>query len=353
MATFEPGSALSFEPRCLPVALGSLPLTDPQEACELVLEHFPQLPMWPQLPRRSFLENMYVQYSQGLPGVIVGPDSIRVDRENVEEGLEKLYIAYLDNRPADVAISPAYAAGLAALLAMPGRVSGALAVKGHLTGPISLGLQITDLDRRPILYDEILADAVAKLLRLKATWQEQTLRRLNPQTIIFVDEPYLSTFGSAHVPITRDQVLIALEEVLAGIQGLKGLHCCGNTDWSMLLETSMNIISFDAYHYSVPFSLYAGEISGFLARGGMIAWGMIPNDPALLEQETVESLVDRLLAAMDLLVQKGLARDDLLQRALISASCGLGTLPVAAAVRACQLTAGVSALLRARYLSRS
>jgi hypothetical protein len=298
----------TFEPGCLPAALGSLPLTDPQEACELVLGHFPQLPMWPQLPRRSFLENMYVQYSQALPGVIVGPDSIRVDREHVEEGLEKLYVAYLGNRPADVAISGSYASGLAALLAMPDRVSGALAVKGHLTGPISLGLQITDLDRRPILYDEILADAVAKLLRLKATWQEETLKRLNPQTIIFVDEPYLSTFGLAYIPISREQVLIALEEVLAGIQGLKALHCCGNTDWSMLLETSVDIISFDAYHYSLPFSLYASEIRSFLARGGTIAWGIVPNEPALLEQETVESLAARLLAAMDPLVQKGLAR---------------------------------------------
>ncbi len=340
----------AFEPGCLAAALGSLPLTDPQEACELVLANFPQLPMWPQLPRRSFLENMYVQYSQGLPGVVLGPDSIHVDRERVEDGLEKLYVAYLSNRPADVAISSSYAAGLYALLAMPGAVAGSLGVKGHLTGPISLGLQITDLERRPILYDEILADAVAKLLHLKAAWQEQTLKRLNPQSIIFVDEPYLSTFGSAYVPLGREQVLVALQEVLDGIQGLKGLHCCGNTDWSMLLETSMDIISFDAYHYALPFSLYAGEIRGFLARGGTIAWGIVPNDPTLLAEETVESLASRLLEAMDLLMQKGLARDDLLAHALITASCGLGTLPQAAAVRACQLTAGLSALMRTRYL---
>ena len=54
--------------------------------------------------------------------------------------------------------------------------------------------------------------------------------------------------------------------------------------------------------------------------------------------------------ALDLVVQKELARADLMQRALITASCGLGTLPVAAAARACRLTAGVSA--RARYLRR-
>ena len=57
---------ISFEPACLPTALGSLPIVDPTEACRLMTQSFPAIPVWPQLPKRTYLENMYVQFSEGL-----------------------------------------------------------------------------------------------------------------------------------------------------------------------------------------------------------------------------------------------------------------------------------------------
>lgn len=333
----------AFEPACLAAALGSLPLTDARAACSHVLRHFPAIPMWPQLPKLTFRENMYVQFSEGLPGANVIGDRLYVDMDHVEQDLERLYLAYLgDDAEGLGAVSRAHAEGLAMFLNLKPALSGAVAVKGQVTGPISLGLQVTDWNRRPILYDEIMADALSKLLRLKATWQERQLGTLGPRTLLFVDEPFLSTFGSAYVSLSREQVLCSLEEVFAGIQGLKGLHCCGNTDWGMLLDTSVDVISFDAYEYAVPFGLYAAEIRSFLRRGGVIAWGIVPNDGERLAAETVESLVARLQGAMDLLVQKGISLDDLLHRSLVTAACGLGTLSVPDATRACELTAGVS-----------
>ncbi len=56
---------------CLPTVIGSMPHTDPAAACSLVTRFLKDIPAWPQLPNRSFLENMYVQYSQGFPGVVV------------------------------------------------------------------------------------------------------------------------------------------------------------------------------------------------------------------------------------------------------------------------------------------
>ena len=45
-------------------------------------------------------------------------------------------------------------------------------VKGQVTGPVSWGLTVADQNRKPVLYDDVLAEAVAKHLRLKATWSE-------------------------------------------------------------------------------------------------------------------------------------------------------------------------------------
>jgi methionine synthase II (cobalamin-independent) len=341
-----------FELNLLPLHVGSLPHTDPQAACELVVKSFPHIPAWPQLPKRDFLENMYVQFSEGFPGVVLEDERIYVDRtKDLDPALERLYLAYLENDLDYGTLSPDYAAGLATL---PQRLSAIshqpLAIKGQVTGPISWGLTVVDQDRRPVLYDDILADALAKHLRLKAAWQEQELRKIVPTTIVFIDEPYMSAFGSAYISLNREQVITLLEEVFAGLTGLKGIHCCGNTDWSLLLSTSAEIISFDTYNYAQAFSLYAEEVRDFLKRGGIIAWGIVPaDDEKALMNETVDSLVARLHEAMNLLVRKGISFDELINSSLITPSCGLRTLSEKAAERAFELTAGVSETMRERY----
>lgn len=339
-----------FQPGMRATAVGSMPHTEPQPAWELVLRHLPAIPAWPQLPNRSFGENMYVQCSEGFPGVVLqGEERIYVDRgRSLEEGLERLYLAYLQDDLDAYAISPQYAAGLHTMLA--GDLGEAVAVKGQVTGPISWGLSVTDQARRPVLYDEVLADALAKHLRLKAAWQERALASLNPRTIIFLDEPYLSALGSAFVSVPRELVIGLLEEVLLGVQGLKGVHCCGNTDWSLLLETSLDILNFDAYNYAESLSLYPQEVGAFLDRGGIIAWGIVPNEGKALERETVGSLASRLEEAMALLTRKGIGRETLLQRCLITPSCGLGGLTPQQAGRALELASALSAALRTRYL---
>ena len=325
---------------------GSLPHTDPDAACRLVLNAL-DIPTWPQLPQRSFRENMYIQFSECFPGVILADERIYVDcTRDLDQQLEQLYLAYLNDDLAYGAISPEYAAGLHRFLRLD--VGLPPAVKGQVTGPVSWGLTVVDQDRRPVLYDDILADAVAKHLRLKAAWMERELRRLSPQTIIFIDEPYMSSFGSAYISLERDQVVELLSEVLAGIRGLKGVHCCGNTDWSLLMDTPIDILHLDAYDYAESLSLYPEQVAAFLARGGLIGWGVVPASDRVWE-ETVAGLVRRFEEALALLVAKGLHRDDLLAAALVSPSCGCGSLKVDTAERVMRLTAELSKALRERY----
>jgi len=343
-----------FHPAWLPAALGSLPLSNVIEAWDWTLKYLPQIPVWPQLPKRSYQENMYVQFSENFPGVVIDPaaERIYVDRtQDLDRDLERLYLAYLQNDLEYGRLSPQYAAGLHHLLNTEGLLQAApVAIKGQVTGPISWGLVVTDQNRRPLLYDEVMADAVAKHLRLKAAWQEQQLSAIAPQTIIFVDEPYMSSFGSAFVSLSRHQVITLLEEVFAGIRGLKGVHCCGNTDWSVLLDTSVDILSLDAYQYAESLALYPDAVAAFLDRGGIIAWGIVPASPDV-EGETTESLLERLHRAMDLLVKKGISQDKLLAAGLVTPSCGTGSLDRHTAERILELTAAVSAQMRARYVT--
>jgi hypothetical protein len=342
---------------------------DPIQACQRILACFPEIPAWPQLPRRAFEENMYAQFSERFPGIMLDSERIWVDRQqDASPALEALYAAYIDDDLSYAEITPPYAAALRPFLDLvqagsQDRESETIEPTAHLvqrdagsprylkaqvTGPISWALTMLDAEGRPILYDEILADAAARHLRLKARWLEQLLRQAGPHTLVSIDEPYLSSFGSAYVSLDRDQASGLIEEVLSGLEGLSMVHCCGNTDWSLLLETSVDVLSFDAYSYALQVSLYPQEMVAFLDRGGMLAWGITPRGKEAYD-ETVDTLIDRLLMSMRALADKGIHMDDLLHVSLISPSCGLGPLDEPLAEHILDLTAGVASAMRQRY----
>jgi len=333
---------------CLPTVIGSMPHTDAREACQLLLRYLPDIPAWPQLPQRSFKENMYVQFSEDFPGIIAEEERIYVDRsQDLAPALEQLYTAYLEKDTIHYAISPDYAAGLHTLLAS--KVEPPLAIKGQIIGPVSWGLSITD-GLRYIVYDETLAEAMARHLRLKASWQEKALSQISPTTIIFVDEPYLTSLGSPFVSLPSERVVVLLEETLGGISGLKGLHCCGSADWSLLLSLPINILSFDAYNYTTALSLYPAEVKSFLQRGGTIAWGVIPNDEESLAKETIASLSDRLEEAMAPFTREGIRFRQLVAQGLLTPSCGLASLSLEAAEQALEFLVQLSTKLRKQYI---
>ena len=334
---------------CQPTMIGSMPQTDPDDACRVVLRHLPAVPAWPQLPHRSPKENMYAQFSERFPGVVVEDSRIYIDRSrDIDGGLEKLFAAYTDNDISAYGLSRDYAAGFYAMLAS--RADKALAVKGQVTGPISWGLAVAD-GAQWAIYDDTLAEAIARHLRLKAAWQYEQLSQISRNVIIFVDEPYLTSLGSAFVSLPPDKVKSLLEETLGGIGGLRGVHCCGNTDWSLLVGLPIDILSFDAYNYAGALSAYAAEVRSFVGKGGAIAWGIVPNDEEHLVKETAATLKDRLEEAIAPFAKEGVAFRKLVEQSLITPSCGLASLSPAAAEQALAYLAELSHRVRKRYLS--
>lgn len=331
---------------CLATAIGSMPHSDPHEACRLVMKYLPDIPCWPQLPKRSPKENIYLQFSEGFPGLVVEGDKPRIERiGDFDLALEKLLTARDDNFDM-YPISPDHAAGLYAL---PNLLSQSTIVKGQITGPISLGLCITDSQNRGIIYDDTLAEALGKFLRLKARWQEEFLHRTSRMTVIFIDEPFLTSLGTAFVALTNEAVTGLLSQVLGGLAGLKGVHCCGSTDWPLLLNTPIDILSFDAYNYADSLACYPVEVKGFLERGGSIAWGIVPNDEDALEKESVASLYDRLGEAIAPFTRNGISFRQIAAQGLLTPSCGLASLSPDAATHTLELLSDLSARIRSRF----
>lgn len=332
---------------CLPTMIGSLPHTDPEKACDLVARFLPDVPAWPQLPKSSFREDMNVQYSEGFPGIIVKDKSISVDLSgDITQPLEKLYNAYLANDTTQYPINEEYAIGLHKYISL-GKSS--IAIKGQLVGPVTWGLSVMDSTGKAMIYNDTLSDVIPKFLRLKASWQEQILSRISKNTIIFVDEPYMTAFGSSTFTLSRENIISLINEVFRGINGIKGIHCCGNTDWSLLFATNTDIISFDTYNFAQSLSLYTEDVKKFLERKGVIAWGIIPNTSDTLQKETIASLKDRLEEAMAPFTRVGFSIKQIIEQGLLTPSCGLPGLSEEMAEYALKLLAELSQKIRGKY----
>ncbi|MBN2373256.1 methionine synthase [bacterium] len=338
-----------FKPNAMATGIGSLPHKDPDEACRLILDFFSDIPFWPQLPKRSPFENMYRQYSEAMPAIAAKEDGgfyIQEDAAGFCDDLERFYNAYLSEDLDAFRISEGYAAGLYKWLEAAGHLRSAKAIKGQITGPVSFGLQVTQSDKRSILYNDTLRDVIVKQLLRKAQWQLGLMKKIHPVPIIFLDEPYLSAFGSAFTNIDRTTVLSVFDEILSGIDCLKGIHCCGNTDWSLVLDTGIDILSFDAYSYMDSLFIYEEGLKRFIDRGGIIAWGIVPTNESDIFGKGMEGLMPRLETAWDRLAGLGFDQNTISAQSIVTPACGLGTLSVDAAKEAFRITSRISEHIR-------
>jgi hypothetical protein len=342
---------MEFQYPFITTGIGSFPHRDEKGVFRLILKNFPDIPFWPQLPKRSFLEGMVVQYSEGFPSLKWSQKEQRVwvdTSQGFDKEIEKFYQRLEEAELEPFQITEDFAKGLQILkdLSSGDHRDKLKYIKGQITGPITFGLALADQEGKPIFYDPTLRDVLVKHLSLKARWMEKKFGDLFPwtPTILFFDEPSLSSFGSAFSGLNREDVVHSLNECFDAVKGLKGIHCCGNTDWSVLLSTNLDILSFDAYGYLETLSLYPKELSAFLERGGILAWGIVPTSEAIIKEEA-ESLVKRFKGGVEILSKNGID-PTLLQRAIITPSCGTASLSVPLSEKVCELTAEVSKRLR-------
>jgi methionine synthase II (cobalamin-independent) len=342
---------MHFDSPFAATGIGSFPHQDEKEVFRLILQNFPEIPFWPQLPKRSFLEGMVVQYSQGFPCLKWNEREQRVwvdTTQGFDKEVDRFYKCLETGELEPFQITEDFAKGLQITedLVLGKNRKDMKYIKGQITGPITFGLSLTDQERRPIFYEPTLKEILIKHLSSKARWMEKRFNELFPglKTILFFDEPSLSSFGSAFSSLNREEVILSLNECFSAVKGLKGVHCCGNTDWGLLLSTNLDILSFDAYGYLETIALYPKELKTFLERGGILAWGITPTSEAILKED-VQSLVTRFKKGVDILAKKGID-PALLQRAIITPSCGTASLTISLAEKVCQLTAEVSRRLK-------
>lgn len=327
---------MSFNPQGLATAIGSMPHQSPEAACRIILDSIPEIPIWPQVPATDFREGMEIQYSEGLPGVVIDPVGRRMHFEtsgDITSELEKFYENYMAENLDYFKISPDFSRGIYEMERILTEQKPAVLryFKNHVTGPITVGLGRTDENKRAIYYNEMMRDVVVKGTEMKARWMLRRFRGLGVPQLCFIDEPILSAFGSStYVSLQRSDVVQYLRDVIAAVHkegGLAGIHCCGNTEWTILVDAGTDVISFDAFGYGETIAYYPGSIKDYLERGGVLAWGIVPTSAEIAAQ-TPETLLGRLHSAVDNLASKGIPKSLIWEKCLVTPSCGTGSLAV-------------------------
>jgi len=349
-----------FHANCHPLLIGSLPLEDHREATELMLRYTPEIPLWVQLPVHA-REMMVAQFAPGLPGLRMSGGLPRVDKtepaysDDLLSFYEECLAVQQDSRKLDrsrFVLDDHAAKGFGLLLArLQNAARPPLAVKGQVTGPITFGTAVRDETDQAIFFDPQLRDAALKLLALKARWQARRLSALQCPVMIFCDEPALAGYGSSeYIGISREDIMACLGEVIGAVHaegGLAGVHVCANTDWSLVLESGADIVSFDAYSHFERFALYREQIRRFIDAGNILAWGIVPTgSPENLAAATAESLLAQWHAKVRVLERMGIDRAAVMVQSLVTPSCGTGALTVQQAVKVAQLTRQVSDRLK-------
>lgn len=345
-------------------AIGSMPFPDADYAVKVSLERLPAAPIWPQLPKLGVREQMEIQYSEGMPNAVLDEVKNRMyfdTSKDYSEAFAAFYETYMTAMDADsgtgdcsaLAISPAFSKGIPALEAALKKLGKKLPfVKVQTTGPCSFALTLVDENKRAIYYNEEFRDVIVKALAMKCRWQIQKFKPYADNIICFIDEPILSAFGSStYVSVKREDVVSLLQEMIAAVHAdgaVAGIHCCGNTEWSILVDAGVDIINFDAFEYGETISMYASHMKKHLGRGGILAWGVVPTSKAIREA-SVASLEAQLEKVMDKLSSQGIDKKVIMEQALITPSCGTGSMDTADAEKVFQMVAELSKRMKAKY----
>lgn len=330
-----------FIPAGAVTGIGSLPFASITPAIQSVAELSPEVPFWPQLPQLSQCEGAIGQ-GLGLLRDLIEPRNTGYGYQ-VKEGRIDSVLAMLHRSSGQ--LTAANAVGFSAFeeALTQGLFPSAIALKGQIEGPITLAAYLFHKDR-PFLSDPVLFAAIAFHVSQIICWQIDRLQPFGLPVLLFLDEPALCLEASGTTAVSEEQRLNALAVTLDGARhrgAFAGLHCCAARPFERMCRAKPDIISFDA-HEGLELFFAEPHALEFVRNGGAVAYGMAPTWQSLDTLDPVTLFTRWLKAA-------SLAGDpqELAQRAMITATCGLGLLTASSVADSFRVTSGVSKLIRA------
>ncbi len=338
------------------IAVGSLPALDPYIAIKSQIQGFPEVPAWPQLPKKSTKERMNLQGLSGLPGLNWGSSEqplLTLSPVGLKEALERIVEENRIQQLERAAFKQDEASGFYKFLEESERLQKGhvLAVKGQMVGPLTWGLLVKDDEGKPVLVSKDAMDLLAQYVILHARWQLRELSKLGKPVVLFLDEPFLGhAFEPKNYGIRWKDIREWHSSVIERLQedgALVGLHCCGPGPWPWAFETSAEFFHFDAFQFMDHLTRDPESLKKYLRKGGNLVWGMVPTGMVLGQFADPAQLYNRWEDTIEVLAKKGIGKGELTGRSFFSTACGLGGSSVSVAEDALRCLGAFVALWKA------
>lgn len=219
-----------------------------------------------------------------------------------------------------------------------------------MISPISLGLKVVDQDQKPIIYHDEVREILFDFIQKKVNLQYQELKTKNSRAFVWLDDPGLGLIFTALSGYNEVRARDDLDRLLKGLERPRGIHLCARPDWDFLLHSKIDILSFDSFSCGAMIIQYP-SFKDFFNREGVISWGIIPTYTELLEEVTVESLMEQLETFWEDLVRKGVEKEKIIRQSFLApATCNLLSPDKEKTVeRAFEVLKELSAKIRERY----
>lgn len=320
--------------------VGSLPYLSASQAVAAIAEHCPEVPFWPQLPQLSDREGVIGQGLGVLDG-LVEPRAAGYGYQ-VKDGRIDAVVEALHSSTGELASSHAVGFGEFEQAMRLGVFPAPRAVKGQIEGPITLATYLFYRDQAFLADSSLFAALVFHIAQI-ARWQIDRLKAIGQPVLMFLDEPALCLDEAVSNGIAQERRLAALSAICDDIRAqgaFAGLHCCAERPFVRMCQARPDILSFDAHQGLEPF-FECPDVQAFLVGGGWVAYGLVPTLPSLSTAQPA-AIFGRWLAAAALTDEP----EALAQRAIVTATCGLGLLDPQAVRDSFQVAHGVAALIR-------
>jgi len=259
---------------------------------DFVLEECPQIPYWPQLPKRDRREGMIEQ---------AGREPI------LETGSASGYFEAL-KRFRSLKKRPEY-------------------FKGQFVGPWTLLSEVKDPRGKAAFFNEPLKQKLLTNLRAQARSQIAAIQSLEMQPIFVMDEPGIASVGTLQFEVSGDDLVAIWNNFVQEFQSMGawvGIHGCSQEHLGLLLRSGADLVSFDAYRDLDRFiKENATALGAFMNRGGTLALGIVPTQ-AFDASVSAKRLADRVEIALLQIGNAGLDTQRVFDQTLITPSCGLG-----------------------------
>ena len=341
----------------LPV--GSLPYEDIQLCKQMMLRLFEKVPFLPELPLMDPNDNLLQRTIDNIPSFKFVDNKLIIDDRDYDKLMQ--FVMHIDKMLTSGSFDVKEYGFDTQFMFMHTKILKRLKPKTtivNLMGPFTLANSIFNKNAASILLDKTYRQFIFDTVLVKALWSIHKVKEASPETVplIMFDEKLLFKFGTlkrTNESITKETLTTLFSRLFAKVKkegALVGVQAFEKCNWQLIFESgNVDIISFDAYNNPSNLNILAQSVNAYLAKGGLINWGIIPvmNENAI-RSLNITTLQKRFESTIDALSKEGVSMDLLLRNSTVSVQGDLSKHPIIFAEKAIMMASQLGAKLPAK-----